>query len=116
MKRNVRINITCAHPVEIAYYGTGFGRTDICPYCLAEDVQINSDLRKSLKLLSKFVWNVCKMAFRRYVRGLMVNSNVLFNDNYWQTKMSRILFKSIYNSQTSLSLFNIPGDTASGSC
>ena len=46
----------------------------------------------------------------------LVNSNVLFNDNYWQTKMSRILFKSIYNSQTSLSLFNIPGDTASGSC
>ena len=46
---NVRINITCADPVEIAYYGTGFGRTDICPYCLAEDVQINSDNRKKFK-------------------------------------------------------------------
>ena len=44
-----RKNITCAPPVEIPYYGTDFGRNDICCHCDNEEGETNLHLKGSFQ-------------------------------------------------------------------
>lgn len=44
----VRVPLTCADTVELAYYGTGFGAIDICCYCATGDCQLDADLKNTL--------------------------------------------------------------------
>ena len=51
-----RKNITCALPVEIPYYGTDFGRRDICCHCGNEEAETNLLLKASFQT----VLPICK--------------------------------------------------------
>jgi hypothetical protein len=45
----VRLGITCESLLELAYYASNIGRTDLCCYCANENAQIDLDLKKSFK-------------------------------------------------------------------
>ena len=45
-KVDVRLNLSCAMPVEIPYYGADVGRKDICGHCGCAETQIDLELKK----------------------------------------------------------------------
>ena len=45
----VRAFLTCSMPVEIPYYGSELGKKDICAHCVAEEAEIDQELKKKYK-------------------------------------------------------------------
>ena len=45
----VRAFLTCSMPVEVPYYGLELGRKDIRAHCMAEEAEIDQELKKKYK-------------------------------------------------------------------
>ena len=45
----VRKNLSCSHPIELAYYSSSIGKADICCYCGEENAYRDLELKKKYK-------------------------------------------------------------------
>ena len=45
----VKLTLSCAHPVELAYYAAELGRRDLCAHCGDENAHLDTELKKRYK-------------------------------------------------------------------
>ena len=46
---SVKTQITCAAPIELAFYAAELGRKDLCALCAAENAHVSQELKKKFK-------------------------------------------------------------------
>ena len=44
-----RSGICCETPIQLPYYTSGLGKTDLCCYCAAEDGEVDQELKRKYK-------------------------------------------------------------------
>ena len=44
-----RLGICCETPVQLPYYASGLGKSDLCCYCASEDGKVEQELKRTCK-------------------------------------------------------------------